>query len=68
VAAGFGVTFLPEFSLVTPGVINRPLIEPEVLREISLVSIEGRSWPPAVETFARAIQTYPWPPTRLQSA
>jgi LysR family hydrogen peroxide-inducible transcriptional activator len=68
VAAGFGVTFLPEFSLVTPGVISRPLIEPEVLREISLVSIEGRSRPPAVESFARAIQNYPWPPTWLQSA
>ena len=67
VAAGFGVTFLPEFSLVTPGVISRPLIEPEVLREISLVSIEGRSWPPVVETFSRAIQTYPWQ-TRLQKA
>jgi LysR family transcriptional regulator, hydrogen peroxide-inducible genes activator len=64
VAAGFGVTFLPEFSIVTPGVISRPLIEPEVLREISLVSIEGRSWPPAVKTFIRAIQTYPWQ-TRL---
>jgi LysR family hydrogen peroxide-inducible transcriptional activator len=64
VAAGFGVTFLPEFSVVTPGVISRPLIEPEVFREISLVSIEGRSWPPAVETFIRAIQTYPWQ-TRL---
>jgi LysR family hydrogen peroxide-inducible transcriptional activator len=67
VAAGFGVTFLPEFSLVTPGVISRPLMEPEVLREISLVSIEGRSWPPVVETFSRAIQTYPWQ-TRLQKA
>ncbi len=28
VAAGFGVTFLPEFSVVTPGVVSRPLIKP----------------------------------------
>jgi LysR family transcriptional regulator, hydrogen peroxide-inducible genes activator len=64
VAAGFGVTFLAEFSVVTPGVISRPLIKPEVIREISLISIEGRSRSPAVETFAQAIQTYPWNQTR----
>jgi DNA-binding transcriptional LysR family regulator len=66
VAAGFGVTFLPEFSVVTPGVLSRPLIKPEVIREISLVSIEGRTWSPAVETFTRAVQTYPWHAARLQ--
>jgi LysR family hydrogen peroxide-inducible transcriptional activator len=66
VAAGFGVAFLPEFSVVTPGVVSRPLIKPEVIREISLVSIEGRSWSPAVETFTRAVQTYPWHHARLQ--
>ncbi len=64
VAAGFGVTFLPEFSVVTPGVISRPLIKPEVIREISLISIEGRNRSPVVETFAQAIQTYPWSQTR----
>jgi hypothetical protein len=46
--------------------MSRPLIKPEVIREISLVSIEGRGWSPAVETCTRAIQTYPWRPTRLQ--
>lgn len=60
------MTFLPEFSVVTPGVVSRPLIKPEVIREISLVSIEGRSWSPAVETFTRAVQTYPWHHARLQ--
>jgi hypothetical protein len=60
------VTFLPEFSLVTPGVLSRPLIKPEVIRKISLASIEGRNWSPAVETFTRAVQTYPWHDARLQ--
>jgi len=40
--------------------------KPEVIGEISLVSIEGRSWSPAVETFTRAVQTYPWHHVRLQ--
>jgi len=42
------------------------VLPPEVIREISLVSIEGRSWSPAVETFTRAVQTYPWHHARLQ--
>jgi LysR family hydrogen peroxide-inducible transcriptional activator len=60
IAAGLGVTFLPEFSVVIPGVITRPLVKPEVRREISLVSVSGRAWSPVVQTFARAIQTYLW--------
>jgi LysR family transcriptional regulator, hydrogen peroxide-inducible genes activator len=56
IAAGLGVTFLPEFSVLIPGLVVRPLIEPEIVREISLVSIAGRSWSPAIETFIRATQ------------
>jgi LysR family transcriptional regulator, hydrogen peroxide-inducible genes activator len=56
IAAGLGITFLPEFSVLIPGLVIRPLIEPEIVREISLVSIAGRSWSPAIETFIRATQ------------
>lgn len=66
VAAGFGVTFLAEFSVVIPAVMTRPLIKPEVTREVSLVSVHGRSCSPAVQSFARAIQTYPWQGACLQ--
>ena len=62
VAAGFGVTFLPEYSIVIPGVVTRRLVRPDIIREISLASIAGRSWSPVVQTFARAVQTYPWQP------
>lgn len=68
VAAGFGVTFLPESSVVIPGVMTRPLTKPEVIREVSLVSIYGRCWSPAVQSFARAIHTYPWQPTLQKQA
>jgi LysR family transcriptional regulator, hydrogen peroxide-inducible genes activator len=56
IAAGLGITFLPESSVLIPGLVLRPLIEPETVREISLVSIAGRSWSPAIETFIRATQ------------
>jgi DNA-binding transcriptional LysR family regulator len=61
VAAGFGICFLPEFSPTIPGVLTRFVAEPEVVREVSLVSIAGRRFSPAVAAFARAIRGYRWP-------
>ena len=42
VAAGFGVCFLPEFSPTIPGLRLQPVSDPEVSREVSLVSMSGR--------------------------
>ena len=39
VAAGMGICFLPEFSNTIPGVISRPVVDPEVAREVSLVTV-----------------------------
>ena len=64
VAAGFGICFIPEFSPTIPGVLTRLVVEPEVVREVSLVSIAGRRFSPAVATFARAIRSYRWPDAR----
>ena len=61
IAAGFGVCFLPEFSPTIPGVQTRVLVDPEVVREISLLSIAGRRFSPAVAAFSRAIRSYEWP-------
>jgi LysR family hydrogen peroxide-inducible transcriptional activator len=60
VAAGMGVCFAPEFSARQPGVCHRPLADPEVVREVSLVSVAGRPFSPAVGTFAKATQAYDW--------
>ena len=61
VAAGFGVCFLPEYSPTIPGVQTRVVVAPEVTREVSLVSIAGRRFSPAVASFTRAIRGYQWP-------
>ena len=45
VAAGFGVCFLPEFSPTIPGVRTQPLTDPEVAREVSLVSTSAAFHP-----------------------
>ena len=61
VAAGLGICFLPEFSAIVPGVLTRPVIDPEVSREIVMVNVAGRRYSPALLTFMRAIREYPWP-------
>jgi LysR family hydrogen peroxide-inducible transcriptional activator len=61
VMAGIGIAFLPEYSVVLPGLQTRPLIEPEVVREVSLVTVAGRRFSPAVAAFVRAIKSYGWP-------
>jgi DNA-binding transcriptional LysR family regulator len=58
VAAGFGVCFLPEFSPTIPGVRTQPVTDPEVVRQVSLVSMAGRRFSPAVLAFIRAIRAH----------
>jgi DNA-binding transcriptional LysR family regulator len=61
VAAGFGICFIPEFSPTIPGVLTRLVADPEVVREVSLVSIAGRRFSSPVAAFARAIGGHRWP-------
>jgi DNA-binding transcriptional LysR family regulator len=60
VAAGFGVCFLPEFSATIPGVRTQPVTDPEVVRDVSLVSMSGRRFSPAVLVLKRAICAHDW--------
>ena len=60
-AAGLGICFLPVYSPVVAGLLSRPIIEPEVSREVSLVTVAGRRHTPALATFVRALKGYAWP-------
>ena len=57
-AAGFDVCFLPEFSPTIAGVRTQPVTDPEVVRQVSLVSRAGRRFSPAVLAFTRAIRAH----------
>lgn len=61
VLAHIGFAFMPEYSVTLPGLIQRPLIEPEVERTISMITVPGRPFSPAVSTFVRAAQSFAWP-------
>ncbi len=61
VERGLGFTFLPETSLQKyPGIIARPLIEPEFWREVCLVTVRGRPYSPAVGALVRESMRMLW--------
>jgi DNA-binding transcriptional LysR family regulator len=60
VMAGLGICFMPEFSPSLPGLSTRPLVEPEVHREIALVTVPGRRFSPAVAAFVKTVTQHHW--------
>ncbi|OHV72740.1 LysR family transcriptional regulator [Ensifer sp. LCM 4579] len=60
VAGGLGICFLPEYSAVIPGLQVRPVTDPEVTREVCLVTVAGRRFSPAMATFVSAVKSYGW--------
>jgi DNA-binding transcriptional LysR family regulator len=60
VLAGMGVTFLPAYSPLIAGLQTRVVVDPEIAREVALVSIAGRRFSPAVASFVRAVRSYKW--------
>ncbi len=55
VAAGIGFAFMPEGAVTHAGVGSRPLIEPEVVRDVHLVHMPGRKHSPAETAFIREL-------------
>jgi DNA-binding transcriptional LysR family regulator len=60
VAAGLGICFMPEYSASHPGVCSRPVVDPPVEREVSLVTVAGRRFSPSVSAFVAAVRRYEW--------
>ncbi|MGG5822562.1 LysR family transcriptional regulator [Falsiroseomonas sp. HW251] len=60
VAAGMGVCFLPEFAATCPGVLLRRVVDPEVVREVCVVTVRGRRWSPPLASFVEAVRRHPW--------
>ena len=61
VLARIGFAFMPECSVTLPDLLQRPLIDPEVSRMISLLGVPGRPYSPATAAMVRAAKTFPWP-------
>jgi DNA-binding transcriptional LysR family regulator len=60
VAAGLGFGFMPQLCVNHPGVVARPLTEPEFWREVALVTVRGRPHSPAVGALMAEAMRLPW--------
>ena len=60
VSAGHGCTVIPEYLVMVPDIIMRPLIEPALSREIKLAHISGRRFSPATRAFVDCCNSYRW--------
>ena len=61
VLARIGFAFMPEYSVTLPELLQRPLIEPAVSRTISLITVPGRPFSPAVAAMVRSVKSFAWP-------
>ncbi len=61
VLAGLGFAFMPEYSVTLPGLIQRPLVEPPLSRQICIASVRGRPFSPPVAALMRMAQSFAWP-------
>lgn len=59
-AAGFGCAVMPEFLPRLPGVVLRVLVEPEVARMVSLVTVAGRRFSPATQAVVALARSFAW--------
>jgi LysR family transcriptional regulator, hydrogen peroxide-inducible genes activator len=60
VAAGLGFAFMPINLVKHPGVVALPVVEPEFWRQVSLVSVRGRRYSPAVGSLVREAMRKSW--------
>jgi len=60
VCAGLGISFMPETMPALANLPVRPIIEPEILRDVDLVTVRGRPHSPAVGAFVREALRHKW--------
>lgn len=67
VSGGLGIAMVPEFTAVAPGLQIRPIVEPEIWRDIRLVKLASAPPSAAAKAFTGIIRAYPWPQSRFGS-
>jgi DNA-binding transcriptional LysR family regulator len=59
-AAGLGYAFMPALCVDHPGVVARALIDPEIWREVALVTVRGRPHSPGVGALVQEAMRMQW--------
>ncbi|MGH6718752.1 MAG: LysR family transcriptional regulator [Alphaproteobacteria bacterium] len=60
VLAGMGCSFMPENLVMFPELPTRVLVDPEVTRQVKLVTVGGRRHSPALAAFIRLVGRFDW--------
>jgi hypothetical protein len=51
---------MPEFTRTDVATVARPIVDPDLFRELSLVTVAGRRYGPTATSLLRAIRTHSW--------
>jgi len=60
VASGFGITVMPEFTHTDVATVARPVVDPDLVRQLSLVTVAGRRQEHAAAVLIRAVRAACW--------
>jgi DNA-binding transcriptional LysR family regulator len=60
IASGFGFGFFPKYSITSPAVVARPLVNPEFWRTVSLTTVRGRPYSRAVGALVHEAMRSTW--------
>jgi len=60
IKAGLGFGFFPEYCMIDPHLVVRPLVEPGYARTIYLATVRGRPHSPAVGAFVKEARRHDW--------
>ncbi|MGE0718819.1 MAG: LysR family transcriptional regulator [Alphaproteobacteria bacterium] len=63
VLAGFGIAVMPEFSISAIGLKTRVVTEPEISRDVALVTVAGRRFSPSTAKFVKEVKSFRWSPS-----
>jgi LysR family transcriptional regulator, hydrogen peroxide-inducible genes activator len=60
VASGLGITVMPEFTHTDVATVARPIVDPDLVRRLSLATVAGRQYEPATASLLRAVRAHCW--------
>lgn len=60
VAAGLGLMLWPEHAPHLPSLVTRPIANDPLRRNIDLLAVAGRRYPPALEAFVKIARVHDW--------
>jgi LysR family transcriptional regulator, hydrogen peroxide-inducible genes activator len=58
VASGFGITVMPEFTHTDPATVARPIVDPDLVRQLLLVTVAGRRHEHAGASLIHAVRAH----------